>query len=720
MKTHFLFFNRDHLASPIHSTSSQSSSISRPRTKAALKGYEGVEMSLPATRIDLRHSLNRSPTSNGCKLAALADIALGTDFPCDLIESSEPTGHDAKRSPKVPCLSVSPAKSPVKHSPSLLMSSDSIKAHSMELKSKSFEAFTGTPKSRKRARQSVGKRTGYKEKKKKPRTEKSTERPTAAASSSSKPKDIYDFEESHDSVEDEIIPLTHTRCNKVEALSNADVKPEAGIVKTPNEEPEDESSYSDRDDYYNFNSVSGSGTEDHDIRIENSDQDTKSSSFSQDDKSTNSKPQKKNLIMGRIFKKKDVQPVVETKEHHKTVKKPILETELDQIFDNLKNRDDDAEKRPAVEHRVKTPRSDRKAKTIDVPKANESECEPKKKTSESPRKSRNEKSSPKAEQSARGKESPNYGKRKTQRRCATNRQNKFVETWSSDEYEEFHTTKDIIALIQEAEMKEQRSKEKSAKQQTEADAIVNNPVQTTSVADESSTCGGTSKKEKKEKKDKSRKSASNDDGTVAENKPKSSETNKMVDDQPKAKVKKAASVKFESEDESDFDEHWNKSAKRAKSRKRRLTIASRTEELPEEKREKTKATEKPAKSRSSTKKSEPAETSEVAETSAEPSKKPSKSPEKQRSGSKAAGKSKDPARRKRNASDTLYYWSSSSDDEFGRIEPSENDDDASENQLEQHGWIVGDSHKKLVTLLAHAKGKKIEDCGVKESVHKRK
>lgn len=79
-------------------------------------------------------------------------------------------------------------------------------------------------------------------------------------------------------------------------------------------------------------------------------------------------------------------------------------------------------------------------------------------------------------------------------------------------------------------------------------------------------------------------------------------------------------------------------------------------------------------------------------------------------------------RRKRIASEMLYYWSSSSDEEFGRIEAdSDNEDeDNSENHLEQHGWIVGDSHKKLVTLLAHAKGKKIEDCGVKESVHKRK
>lgn len=42
---------------------------------------------------------------------------------------------------------------------------------------------------------------------------------------------------------------------------------------------------------------------------------------------------------------------------------------------------------------------------------------------------------------------------------------------------------------------------------------------------------------------------------------------------------------------------------------------------------------------------------------------------------------------------TAYYnWSSEGDDEPEHVQ--------------QHGWIVGDSHKKLVTMLAHAKGRK--------------
>lgn len=42
-----------------------------------------------------------------------------------------------------------------------------------------------------------------------------------------------------------------------------------------------------------------------------------------------------------------------------------------------------------------------------------------------------------------------------------------------------------------------------------------------------------------------------------------------------------------------------------------------------------------------------------------------------------------------------YYLSSEGDDE--------------QEHMQQHGWIVGDSHKKLVTMLAHAKGRKRHD-----------
>lgn len=62
-------------------------------------------------------------------------------------------------------------------------------------------------------------------------------------------------------------------------------------------------------------------------------------------------------------------------------------------------------------------------------------------------------------------------------------------------------------------------------------------------------------------------------------------------------------------------------------------------------------------------------------------------------------------RTKRHSSEKLYYWSSSSDSDVepGDTAGGENEDSMIPQQPEQHGWIVGDSHKKLVTLLAHAK-----------------
>ncbi|XP_044752097.1 uncharacterized protein LOC123311995 [Coccinella septempunctata] len=72
-----------------------------------------------------------------------------------------------------------------------------------------------------------------------------------------------------------------------------------------------------------------------------------------------------------------------------------------------------------------------------------------------------------------------------------------------------------------------------------------------------------------------------------------------------------------------------------------------------------------------------------------------------------------PNRRKRTAAHPLYHWSSSSEDELHdmievksiRDDP---EDEYDEERPVQHGWIVGDSPKKLVTMLAQAKGKKTE------------
>lgn len=74
-------------------------------------------------------------------------------------------------------------------------------------------------------------------------------------------------------------------------------------------------------------------------------------------------------------------------------------------------------------------------------------------------------------------------------------------------------------------------------------------------------------------------------------------------------------------------------------------------------------------------------------------------------------------RRKRASVNTLYYWSSSSEDEFQdliEVKSIRDEFHDDEDRPMQHGWIVGDSPKKLVTMLAQAKGKKSDLDTVKE------
>lgn len=59
-------------------------------------------------------------------------------------------------------------------------------------------------------------------------------------------------------------------------------------------------------------------------------------------------------------------------------------------------------------------------------------------------------------------------------------------------------------------------------------------------------------------------------------------------------------------------------------------------------------------------------------------------------------------RRKRTAALQLYYWSSSSDEEEVP-EPAPAPEEEEDDRQEQHGWIVGDSHKRMITMLAMEK-----------------
>lgn len=60
-------------------------------------------------------------------------------------------------------------------------------------------------------------------------------------------------------------------------------------------------------------------------------------------------------------------------------------------------------------------------------------------------------------------------------------------------------------------------------------------------------------------------------------------------------------------------------------------------------------------------------------------------------------------RRKRAAANQLYYWSSSSDDEEEVVEETVAVAEEEDDRQEQHGWIVGDSHKRMITMLAMEK-----------------
>lgn len=667
--------------SPMYSTSSQSSSLSRPRTKAAMKGYENLKVSIPTSGLDLHQALDRSPNANGCKLAALADIALSSDVPA-AFSRSRFLGSDKLHSPKAAeASSVAASRSNLS---------------SVEVGAKA-EAKPPS-KARKRAQSSMEHKLGFRERKKKQKATPKQQvksagktvvsEPTKAAKAvTSVAKDIYDFEESHDSVENAIVPLSLARPSKSDAP-----KPEARSEnnKTPakksSDENEDESSYSDRDDYYNFNSISGSASEEDDTgTMASEDQSSKSKSSSKAAVDS----QKKCMIVGRIFKNAKKNSDVSGESKEKEPIKALPKQKLDEIFDNLRTNQIKSEASATKEAEQKKKPVTEKPKPIKEPTpAKEEKEEPKEDESKQKANSKSRKPREVANLEAelgmsmdQIKELIGVGMRKTQRRCATNRQNKFMETWSSDEYEEFHATKDVIALIQEAEMKAQRAKAKQSKQIADANA-----------------------------------SSEQTDGNPSESTKKS---RAKAEEAPSSKTKRTTFSGVKSDD-SDFDEHWNKSAKRAKIRNRRRTIASREDalltEAPSEKaRPKQKSGSPAPEVASKTERSDKEKREKKKDTAADATK-PKTAP----AGAKSKS-GKPMPRRKRVASEMLYYWSSSSDDEFGRIEASELDDgEANENHLEQHGWIVGDSHKKLVTLLAHAKGKKIEDCGVKETAHKKK
>lgn len=754
----------------MHSTSSQSSSISRPRTKAAMKGYEDLKVSIPTTGLDMQQALERSPNAgaNSCKLATLADIALGNDVPVCL---ERITYTCEEKSVKASSKGDGTKHAATKKS----IAAEAKKAEALRL------SGDLVPKGKKRPQKNIGHLLGFRERKKRSRPAtkdkaKNGKFSVQSAELGAKQKDVYDFEETQDSIDTAIAPLTHTRPSKIEptvekkVVANSHAKAEGGQKKTC-DEPEDESSYSDRDDYYNFNSMSGSGTEDDGVATES--ESLKSLKSAKSLKA--GQLQKKCLIMGRIFKKakKSAKPIKEKVD--KEIAKPIPKKQLDEIFDNLRTNPIKTTSNATREKDVEK-KSEKFVDALAAGPAVGADCGNDMTTKEPPNETAAHHSNQAAAAGGTGKprksrevanleaewgmsmeqikELIGVGKRKTQRRCASNRQNKFMETWSSDEYEEFHSTKDIIALIEEAEMKAKRAKARANKcannantsnvSTSTATATTNTTATVTASANAKSVFVANAAEARKQQEPIAVQNAATKTTETRMDKENSKKCKNKIDDgEPKLdassnklKTKKNTTFSGVRSDDSDFDEHWNKTAKRAKIRNRRRTIASREDMIEEEKpktKQRSKAKQMPTQNADDTvagnKMSANASAKVVpAITSSEKKKEADVMetiPKQNTPPTMAAATNKKPAkpmpRRKRIASEMLYYWSSSSDEEFGRIKQSENEDgETSDNHIEQHGWIVGDSHKKLVTLLAHAKGKKIDDCAVKEAAHKKK
>ncbi|XP_013102695.2 uncharacterized protein LOC106083919 [Stomoxys calcitrans] len=386
------------------------------------------------------------------------------------------------------------------------------------------------------------------------------------------------------------------------------------------------------------------------------------------------------------------------------------------------------------------------------------------------------------------------GQRKSKRRCATNRPKKLIEMWSSDEYEEFLSTKDIIALIEEKEEKEKRKKRKSSvnisSNNSEMGKEKDIPDVTSSTKDSKrrntrktnvtterpvdEQQGSVERRPAKSKKANTTNKKENTVvttsavargtvagtklpekiDTVAENtksksvpskatKSKGKQTEKAKapvkppSKEPKSKTKKS---KLDDEDnnndsaddiEDDYliSELKQKQAKKktaaSKARQSKAVGISAPTVTSTANLKVAKSSAVPSSSQS-TRKRTPAVN--VTATTADIVKAQKAQPKNKRKNQA----NQSPPRRKRPATEKLYYWSSSSDEEFGRINNNNNNkgnanvnvntdnfETGNGEQYQKHGWIVGDSHKKLVTLLAIAKGNKKVD-GVKKNITKKR
>lgn len=516
-------------------------------------------------------------------------------------------------------------------------------------------------------------------------------------------KDIYTFDDSQDSADQ---PLKDSFRSTKPAKPGS--KPPSEIDKLPeiplkpteivhnDDSQQSSTSFSDRDDfvYGDHNSSSGSSSE------SSSDSFVSISTKTKEPKKPDpANLQKKSLMMAKIFsKKRDNTPKQKVSDTKNVPAKPKIDR--DKLFDILKAENE----RKQEAKRIAA--SDGKAQTN---KAALELKEDKRSLSPESKKSR-DLANIEAEWGMSMKqieELIGVGNRKPKRRCATNRPKNMVETWSSDEYEEFHTTKDIIALIEDAEKKAQRKVRSSSKNNENQTLPVKLPDPVPIKETKEITFDKLPEPNKKKVTIMARNATEkSDDEAAAVEKIKKNTKKKVTiakpdktNDKSKARGRKKVNISNKPKNvaydsDSDFEHHIKPSVKKttAAIKQRRATIAAPVQSDSES---------------DDSIKTLPAKVWNA------------KNKEKLKviQKSKEAEDTKPIGRRKRVASEMLYYWSSSSDDdEFGKITAPANNVDEDESQdsddhQQQHGWIVGDSHKKLVTLLAHAKAKKVDDWG---------
>ncbi|XP_037914581.1 uncharacterized protein LOC119653732 isoform X2 [Hermetia illucens] len=810
--------NEQPLTSPLHSNSSQGSNNTvttcRMRTKAAMKGYDNFKVSIPTMGLDIQQALERSP-HGGCKLTALAEIALGSEAPITPPRYHQPPGTPT--TPGTPLQDESYEKHSQQQKSKPDINEKFAKKYQELIMNNIKPAATKTVK-KKEVCDNIGSKSGYRSKR-----AKGANKGNAAGDFANKlseddrpviekpPKDIYEFDESQEAMDKEtdrgspskgrnsiVIPERPFKNIGSEEQNIIKFnKPDEIAVQNEEESQMSTTSYSDRDDF-NYASMSEGGGEDTD-----KDEEEQKSSDSDSCASAQTAKTHKCMIVGRIFGNATKNRPVENTEKAPIVaepKKKIPSQELNEMFDRLrkdggKSGEDKKESgatksqpQDSVERKetgkgasAKTSKAS-KAATEKAQKSNAaskaSATSKTKTTSSEPAKRESQRSCKTTEsdfpreiaklQAELGMTAEEIaeligeGKRKSQRKCAINRPRTVVDTWSSDEYEDFLSTKDVIAFIEEKEKRSKKKKvtatkvDKKRGDKTESTAVVDqkeddNETSTAQQNKSQQTSGklansGTASKQEKEKPEKNPNPTAKDKKSqrvvdrllqrfnknrgglkkkpaAVASKPESNEASKTpassqpeeqspenpTDDvtpegnssqkkQPTLSVKPRLKSRrhTDNDSESDFEKELRRRKPSAPKRttsskinKRRKTIA-----FKEEHNDMTSDSKYPQKPKQSA----------SLKTDDQPSQPAAKKPLSPESSSTV----RPLARRKRIASEMLYYWSSSSsDEEFGRIETNEDDLTQKDEYLPKHGWIVGDSHKKLVTLLATAKGKKM-------------